>query len=206
MRKLLLSASSASLAALSLLAPAHAQAFPSFNPGDMGQLDRMCNHLKSSSMTASNPFGGDSVDIDGTRWTAQNCANALAVYEKVSMAGIDSAGKTARAMAAAQSQSAMIGGIGSIFSSLISNASNRSSSNQDAQQAQIIAAQQQQIQELKQMILAQNAAQQPSYQAQQTQFVQQPRYSTYQNQGQPQRMYSNQYSAGQSTLRQTNLF
>lgn len=206
MRNLLLSASSASLAALSFLAPAHAQAFPSFNPGDMGQLDRMCNYAKSSSMSASNPFGGDSVDIGGTKWSAQDCANALAVYKDVSMAGIESAGRSARAMAAAQSQSAMIGGIGSIFSSLISNASNRGSSNQDSQQSQIIAAQQQQIQELKQMILAQNAAQQPSYQPQQPQFVRQPLYFSTQNQSQPQRAYTNTYSQRTSALRQTNLF
>jgi len=220
MRNLLLSLSSSSLAALALLAPAQAQSFPGsfpggfpgsfpepFSPGTMGQLDRMCNQNRNQEMNISLPGLDQTLTrttMDGSKSWVTDCERALEVYNNLGRAGFKAHVDATRAMASAQSQSAMMGGIGSIFSGLISAASNRSSSDTNAQQ-QTIASQQRQIDQLKQLILAQQAAQSSPYNQQQTQYnnVQQLPYTQQATQTLPQ---YNTERAPQAALRQTNLF
>lgn len=207
MRNLPLSLSSASLATLALIAPAQAQMFPGFNPGAMGQLDRMCNQNNSATINTKLPgldnTWGDTL-VDGTKSMRSDCSHALNVYNSLGRAGFQAHVDATRAMASAQSKSAMIGGIGSIFSGIISAASNRNAANAQNHQ-QTIAAQQQQIEQLKQMIIAQQTAQAPAYPQQQPQLASHQQQH-YQYQPQPAPRHYNPHQQQHAPLRQTNLF
>jgi len=210
--RLILSLSSSSLAALAFFSPAQAQAFPAgfpgaFSPGSMGQLDRMCNREGSQTIDATIP-GLDNTKTD-TKASGENkmkvdCDSALAVYRALGHAGYKAHVDATRALASAQSQTAMIGGIGNIFSGIISAASNRGSADNNAQQ-QTIATQQRQIEQLKQLILAQQAAHSPQHNQQQAP------YNNYTPQPYAQQTAQNaqqnfSYHAPQGALRQTSLF